>query len=148
MQHHHRLFTQVVKDGGGFFKKQWQVVLDACCGHAIAHVFVNAASGGVAIQEFTPAAAKQRTRGLIHGELSTRQQTHLGHGVEAALGVGVKGAYGVDFIVKQIHPVWHQGTHGEQVDQAPAHRVFARADHLRHMAVTRHGQLLFQLSIV
>ena len=108
MQHHHRGFTQVVKDGRGLFKKQWQVVLDTRSCHAIAHVLVNTASGGVAFQEFTPTAAKQRTRGFIHGELSTRQQTHLGHGVEAALGVGVKGADGVDFVVKQIYPVRHQ----------------------------------------
>ena len=100
MQHHHRLFTQVIKHGGGFFKKQRQVVLYAGSCHAIAHVFVNTASGGVAIHKFTPTAAKQRTRGFIHGEFTTRQQTHLGHGVKTALGVGIKGAYGVDFVVK------------------------------------------------
>jgi len=57
------------------------------------------------------------------------------------LAVGVEGADAVDLIVKQIHAVGHQRAHGEEVDQATAHRVFARAHHLGHMLVARQREL-------
>ena len=148
MKHHHRGLTQVIKYRGGLFKKQWQVVLNACSRHAIAHVFVDAAAGRVAVEQFTPTASEQSPRHLVHGELSTGQQTHLGHRVEAALGIGVKGANRVDLVVEQVHAVGHQRAHGKEVNQAAAHRVLTRTDHLRHMAVARHGQLLFQLGVI
>ena len=100
--------AQVVKYGGGFFKEQRQVVLDARRGHAVAHVFVDAAFGRVAFQQFAPAAPESRSGRLVHRELAPGQQAHFGHGVQAALAVGVKGADGVDFVVKQIHPVRHR----------------------------------------
>ena len=148
MKHHHRGLTQVIKYRGGLFKKQRQVVLNACSRHAIAHVFVNAAAGGVAVEQFAPTASEQSPRSLVHRELSTGQQTHLGHGVEAALGIGVEGANRIDLVIKQINPVGHQRSHGKEVNQAATHRVLTRTDHLRHMAVARHGQLLFQLGVI
>ena len=148
VQHHASLLAQVVEHGGRFFKKQRQVVLDARGGHAVAHVFVDAAFGRVAVQEFAPALAEQRARSVVHRELAPRQQTHLGHGVEAALAVGVEGADGVDLVVEQIHAVRHQRAHGEEVDQATAHRVLAGAHHLRDVLVARQGQLAFELRFV
>ena len=100
--------AQVVKHRGSFFKEQRQVVLDARCGHAVAHVLVDTAFGRVPFEQLAPAAAKARTGGLVHRKLSPGQQAHFGHGVKAALAVGVKGADGVDLVVKQIHPVRHQ----------------------------------------
>ena len=66
MQHHHRGFTQVVKHGGSLFKKQGQVVFNACRRNTIAHVFVNAAACRVTFQQFTPLAAKQGAGAFIH----------------------------------------------------------------------------------
>ena len=148
MQSHQGLRSQVVKHGRGVVKKQGQVVLNARGGHAIAHVFVDAAFGRVALEQFAPAAAKFGARRLVHGELATGQQPHLGHRVQAALAVGVKGADGVDFVVEQIHPVRHQGAHREQVDQATPHRVFAGADHLCHVVVARQRELGAQGGLV
>ena len=148
MQHHHRGLTQVIKYRGGLFKKQRQVVLNACSRHAIAHVFVNAAAGGVAVEQFAPTASEQSPRSLVHRELSTGQQTHLGHRVETTLGIGVEGANRIDLDVEQVHAVGNQRSHGKEVNQAATHCVFTGADHLRHMAVARHGQLLFQLGVI
>ena len=130
VQHHQGCFAQVIKHGGGVLEKQREVVLDTRRGNAIAHVFVNAAAGRVAVQKFTPTAAKQGAGCVVHWELAARQQAHFGHGVEAALGVGVEGADRVDFLIEQIHPVGHQGAHREQINQTAAHGVFARTHHL------------------
>ena len=148
MQHHGGLRAQVVKHGGGVVKKQRQVVLNARSGHACAHVFVNAALGRVAFQQLTPAVAKLGARGLVHGELASGQQAHVGHRVEAALAVGVKGTNTVDLVVKQIHPKRHQRAHGEQVNQTSAHRIFPWADHLGHVAVARQRELRLELGLI
>ena len=100
--------AQVVEYRGGFFEKQRQVVLDARRGHAVAHVFVDAAFGRVAFQQFAPAAPESRSGRFVHRELAPGQQPHFGYGVQAALAVGVKGADGVDLVVKQIHPIRHR----------------------------------------
>ena len=39
---------QIVKHGGGFFKKQRQVILNTCAGQPRAHIFIDAAFGRVA----------------------------------------------------------------------------------------------------
>jgi hypothetical protein len=87
-------------------------------------------------------------RGLVHREFAAGQQAHLGHRVQAALAVGVEGADAVDLVVEQVHPVGHQRAHGEQVDQAAAHRVFAGADHLGHVVVAGQRELRLQLGLV
>ena len=148
MQHHGGLRAQVVKHGGGVVKKQGQVVLNAGRGHARAHVFVDAALGRVAFEQLAPAAAKLGARSLVHRKLAPGQQAHLGHRVQAALAVGVEGADAVDLIVKQIHPKGHQRAHGKQINQAAAHRVFAGADHLRHVAVARQRELRLEFALV
>jgi hypothetical protein len=90
----------------------------------------------------------KRARGLVHRELAARQQAHLGHGVEAALAVGVEGADRVDLVVEQVDPVGLRRAHREQVDQPAAHRVFAGADHLRHVLVAGQGELRLQRRLV
>ena len=140
--------TQIIKHGGRLFKKERQIIFNACRGHTIADVFVNAAFGRVAIEQFTPAASELGARRFVHGKLTARQQAHLGHRIQAALGVGVEGANGINFVVKQIDPIGHQRAHGKQIDQATAHRIFAGADHLAHVAVSRQGKLGFELGFV
>ena len=148
VHHHHGLLAQVIKHAGGVFKKQRQVVFDAGRCHAVAYVLVQTAAGRVAVQHFAPAAAKQNTRCIVHGKFTPRQQAHFGHRVQAALRIRVKGAYRVDFVIKQIDPVRHQRTHGKQIDEAAAHGVFTRTDDLVHVAVTGQGQLRFQSRFV
>jgi len=148
MQHHRGIGAQVVKNGGGVVEEQRQVVLDAGRGHAVAHVLVDAALGGVTLQQFAPAAAELGARRVVHGELAPGQQAHLGHGVQAALAVGVEGSDGVDLVIEQVHPEGHGRAHGEEVDQAAAHGVLARADHLRDVAVAGQGELALELGLV
>ena len=141
VQHDSGFVAQVVEYGRRFVEKQRQVVLDAGRGHALADVLVDAALGRVALQHFAPAAAKTRARFVVHGELAAGQQAHLGYRVQAALAVRVERAQRIDLVVKQIDPVGHRRTHGEQIDQAATHRVFARADYLAHVGITRQRQL-------
>ena len=148
VQNHRGRVAQVVEHRGGFFKEQRQVVLDTGGGHAVAHVFVDAALGRVALQQLAPAAAEFGPRRVVHREFAAGQQAHFGHRVEAALAVGVEGADAVDLVVEQVDPVGHQRAHGEQVDQAAAHRVFAGADHLGHMLVAGQGELALELGFV
>ena len=148
VQHHRSIGAQVIKHRGGLVKEQGQVILNTRGSYAVANVFVDTALGGVALQQLAPAAAKAGPRSVVHREFTPRQQPNLGHWVQAALAVRVKGADAVDLVVKQVHPERHQAAHGKQVDQAAAYRVFAGADHLRHMAVPGKRQLGFQLGLV
>ena len=148
MQHQGGLLTQVIKYRGRGIKKQRQVILDARRGHAVAHVLVDAAARGVALQQLAPALAELGAARLVHGELAPWQQAHFRHGVQAALRVGVKRADGVDLVVEQIHPVRHGAAHRVQVNQPTAHRVFAWADHLRHVGVAGQCELRFQRRLV
>ena len=55
MQHQRGGIAQVVKHRGSAVKEQGQVVLNTGSGYARAHVLVDAAACGVALQQFTPA---------------------------------------------------------------------------------------------
>ena len=145
VQHHGGVGSQVVEHRGRLVEEQRQVVLDAGRCHAVAHVLVDAALGRIALEQLAPAAAEAPARVFVHRELAPRQQTHFWHGVEAALGVGVEGADGVDLVVEQVDAEGHRRAHGEQVDQPAAHRVFAGAHHLRHMAVAGQRELGLEL---
>jgi hypothetical protein len=88
------------------------------------------------------------TRGVVHRELAARQQADLGHRIQAALAVGVEGADAVDLVVEQVDAVGNRASHGEQVDQPAAHRVFAGAHHLGDVAVAGQGQLALEPGLV
>ena len=148
MQHHSRLLAKVIKHRRGFLEKQWQVVLDARCRHTVAHVFVNTAFRWITLQQLAPAAAKLGAGGVVHRKFTARQQAHFRHRVQATLGVRVKRANGVDFVVEQIDPVRHQRAHWKQINQPATHCIFSRADHLGHMAVTRQRQLGFEFGFI
>ncbi|MPM49585.1 hypothetical protein SDC9_96315 [bioreactor metagenome] len=107
VQYHGGRFAQVVEHGGRVVKEQRQIVFNARRGNAVAHVLVDAAFGRVAFQHLAPAAAELGARVVVHRELAAWQQAHLGHGVEAALGVGVERADRVDLVVEQVDPVGH-----------------------------------------
>ena len=62
--------------------------------------------------------------------------------------VGVEGADGVDLVVEQVHAIGLERAHGEQIDQAAAHRVFAMADHLGHMLVAGQRELGLEFGFV
>ena len=148
VQHDGGVLAQVIEHGRRLVEEQRQVVLDAGGGHAVAHVLVDAALGRVALEQLAPAAAKARARVVVHRELAARQQPHLGHRVEAALGVGVEGADRVDLVVEQVDAVGHRRAHREQVDQAAAHRVLARAHHLRDVGVAGQRELRLELGVL
>ena len=108
VQHHGGIGTQVIKDGSCFFKEERQVVLDTRGCHGVAHVLVDAAFGGVTVEQFTPATSELGACSLVHGEFATWQQAHLRDRVQAALGIWIKGSDGVDLIVKQVDAIGHQ----------------------------------------
>ncbi len=70
VQNHGGGIAQVVKHRGGFVKEQRQVVLDTGRGDACAHVLVDAALGGVSLQQLAPAGPKTRPGRFIHGEFA------------------------------------------------------------------------------
>jgi len=148
VQHQCRLFAEVVEDGSWCVEKQRQVVLDAATSHAVVDVLVDAATRGVAFHLLAPARPESLACRGVHREFAAWQQAHFGHRVQAALAVWVKGADAVHLITKQVHAVGHQRTHGEQVYQAAAHRIFARAHDLAHVLVASQRQLTFQLGFV
>ena len=100
MQHYDGGRAEVIEDGGGFFKEQGQVILNACCRNAVSNVFVDTAFGRVAIQQLSPTFAKEPTRILVHGELAPRKQSHFRHGVQTTLAIWIKGADRIDFVVE------------------------------------------------
>ena len=148
MQHQRGFLPQVGEEGGCLVKEQRQAVLDAGGGDALTHIFVNAGPRRVPVHALAPAGAKGRARRLVHGELTPRQQAHLRHRVQAALGVGVEGADGVHFVAEQVHPVGHERPHRKQVDQAASHRVLTRRNHLGHVLVAGQRQLRLQARFV
>jgi len=81
-----------------------------------------------------------RTRGAT----SRREQAHVVHLVDRALRVDVEGADTVDFVVEQIDAIGNGAAHRKQIDHAAAEAVLARRDHLRDVAVARHGELTAQ----
>ena len=148
VQYHGGLRAHVVEHSGGVVKKQRQVILNARRGNPIAHVFVDATLGGVTVHEFTPAVAKACAGIVVHRELAPREQPHFRHGVEAALRIGVKGADGVDFVIKQIHAKWLRAAHGKEVDERAAHGKLPGANHLGDVAIACQRQLPFELGLV
>ena len=140
--------TEIVENRRRLFKKQRQVVLDACGCHAVAHVFVDAALGRIAFQHFAPTAAETRAGVIVHREFASRQKSHFGHRIEAALRVGIEGADRVDLVVEQVDAKRHERTHGKQVDQSTAYRVFARAHDLSDVRVAGEGELCLELRIL
>jgi hypothetical protein len=120
-----RARLQVLEDRRRLVEEQRQVVLDSCCRDAGGHVLVEAHLRRVALDTFAPAGPERGARLLVHRKLAARQQSHLGHRIQAALAVGVEGSYRVDLVAEQVDPVRHQRAHREQVDQSTAHRIFA-----------------------
>ena len=148
VQHDGRVGAKVVEHRRRVVEEQRQVVLDAGGRHAIAHVLVDAALGRIALQQLAPAVAELGARIVVHRELAAGQQAHFGHGVEAALRVGIEGADRVNLVVEQVHAIRHVRAHREQVDQPAAHGVFAMAHHLRDVGVARQRELRAQLGFV
>jgi hypothetical protein len=148
VQHQRGAGAEVVEQRGGLLEEERQVVLDARGGDAGAEVLVDAALGRVAVELFAPARAEGRARGVVEREFAARQQTHLGHRVQAALTVGVEGADRVDLVAEQVHAVGHGRAHREQVDQAAAHRVLAGRHDLTHVRVACERELRLQRGLV
>ncbi len=134
-------FGQVVEDRRGPLEEQRQVVLDPGGGDAVAHVLVDAALGGIALECVAVAAAELVAPGLVHRKLARGQEPDFRHLVERALGVRVEGADRLDLLVHQIEPVGESAAHGKEIDQAAAYAVLARRDHLRDVAVAGEGEL-------
>ena len=98
----------------------------------------------IAFEELAEARAEARAAFVVERELARRQQAHVAHRVERALGVDVEGADRLDVVAEQVEAVGHGAAHGEEVDQAAAHAELARRHHLRHVRVAGERQLRAQ----
>ena len=79
--------------------------------------------------------------GIVQRELARGQQAYLWNGIQRALRVHIESGDGFDLVVEQIEAVGQHAAHGEQIDDAAAHAVFARGEHLLHMVVARQRHL-------
>ena len=124
-----RVSRQIVEQGRGFIEKQRQVVLDTRRGDAAAQVLKDRAATEVDIKTLAKARLEPGHRVFLQRELTCRQQAHRFNLVDRALGLGVEGAQGLDFVVEQVDPVRQFAAHREQVDQRAAHGELAMLIH-------------------
>src|SRR5258705_679795 len=141
---HGGALRQVIEDRRGLLEKKRQVVLDPGGRDAVAHVLVDAALRRIALEAVAEAAAELVAPGLVHGKLARRKQADLRDLVKRALGVRVERADRFDLGVEEVEPVGERAAHGEKIDEAPAHAVLARRDHLRDVAVACERELRAQ----
>jgi hypothetical protein len=139
-----RALGEVVEEGRGLLEKQRQVVLDPGRRDAVAHVLVDAALRGIALEGVAEAAAELVAPGFVHRKLARGQQADFRDLVERALGVGIEASDRFDLLVDQVEPVGQGAPHREKIDQPAANAVLARRDHLRDVAVAGEGELRAQ----
>ena len=99
----------------------------------------------VALEDLAEALAEVRAALVVEREFARRQQAHVRHRVDGALGIDVEGLDALDLVVEQVEPVRHRRPHREEVDQPAADRVFARRHHLRHVGVAGQRHLVAEL---
>ncbi len=148
VQRDRRRAAEVVEHRRRGVEEERQVVLDAGGGDSGADVLVDPHLGRIALEALAPARAKGVSRRLVHRKLAPGQKAHVGHRVEAPLGVGIEGADRVDLVAEQIDAIRHVRAHREQVDQAAAHRVLARRNDLAHVRVAGERELRLQRRLV
>ncbi len=92
--------------------------------------------------------AEARDAGLVERELARRQEPHFLDRVQAALGVDVEGAQGLDVVVEEVDAVGQHAAHGEEVDQPAADGKFARRVDLVDVGVAALFHLLAEGGLV
>ena len=144
MQQQYCIRRQVVKQRGGFIKKQRQKIFDTGRRRAVGDILVQAYARRITFESFAEATAKGVAPDLGHRKFARWQQTDFIDRIQRALAVHVEGAQGFDLVVEQFDAVGQCGSHREQIDQSAAHAVFAGGHHLRHMLVTGQRALFAQ----
>ena len=97
------------------------------------------------LKGFPPLTAEQLDSIFIRREFVSRQQIDRIHFIEGALGVDIKGAQAVDFIIKEINPERQFAAHRKQIQQCAANGELAVLQYLFDTAVTALNQLFTQL---
>lgn len=124
--HGHRVFADIVKQGGAFFfKEKRQIIFHPAPKCPLLTALYTAASAGL-VDFFAKARAEDFLRICIGGKFVRRQQADFAHRRERALAIGVEGFDAVDFIVKHIEPIRRFAAHRENIQNAAAHRKFAQ----------------------
>ncbi len=140
-----RVLRQVVRNERRPLEEQRQVVLDAGGDDALRDVLVDAAARRVALELLAEVATEPGLGRLVQRELARRQQPHLVHLVDRALGVHVEAADALHHVVVELDAVGHRAAHRKEIDQAAAHAVLAGRHHLRDVRVSRRRELGTQL---
>ena len=109
------------------------------------NIAIHLAFGWIAFELVAKVLTKAGDAGLVQGDFACRQQVDFRDLVEGALGVRVEAADAFDLVIEQVDAVGQGRAHGEQVDDAPAHRELAGGEHLLHRTVARFGQAGTQL---
>ena len=114
---------QVVKQAVQLFKEQRQVILDAGWYQPLAEILIDRAAAVVDLEMLAEAGAKLGQCRFVEGKLLGRQQMDMLDLVDRALGFGIKGPQGFNFIVKQVDAQRQAAAHGVQIQQRAAHGV-------------------------
>ena len=157
---HHRVGWQVVDPGGDIRVDGRQIPIRRPQGRAAAQplrVLPQCLDDGLRLLLFRQLLRQggqlvrqtgQAARGAVGQHLRRRQDPGGGHVPGPPLGAGVKGAHGVDLVVKELapHRLVHQG--GEHIQDAAPQGELAHALHLLAPGVSGGEQPLRQLSQV
>ncbi len=126
---------QVVEERAGAVEEERQVVLDSRRGDAVRDVLVDRRLRRIALERLAEPGAEAAPRRVVERELARRQQAHLVHLVDRALGVDVERAERLDLVVDEVDAVGERAAHRKEIDQAAADAVLAGRDDLGHVAV-------------
>ena len=111
-------------------KKERQPVLDAGRREPFAHVPVDRAGIGVALEPGPPGGPEPADRLRVEGELPRGKEPNAIGAVERALRLGVEGADRLDLRVEQIDAVRPLGAGREEIEERTPHRELAVLHHL------------------
>ena len=130
------VIRQIVKQRAEVVEEQRQVVLDPSGGQAAADILVHAATADVVIETFVPGTPETTDGVGIEGKLFCRQKLEGIDPGDRPLRLGVEGSQALDLIVEQVDPHRLIATHGKDVHEAAAYRVFATITDDIHCSIT------------
>ncbi len=98
------MIGQVIKQGGGFFKKQGQKILDSLGWNTLTDIPEDRAASLIDIKAGQPVVLKAPDSRFVQWDFPCGQEVYVIGLFQRALGVRVEGAKRFNFIVEQIDP--------------------------------------------
>ena len=135
-----RRLRQVVEQGAGAVEEERQPVLDAGRREPFAHVPVDRAGIGIALEAGSPGGPEPADRLRVEGELARGQQPDRIGPVERALRLGVEGADRLDLGIEEVDAVRPLGPRRKEIEERAPHRELAVLHHLADAPVASEVQ--------